>query len=202
MMSEGWSDFHRDLRREMFSEGLIMDVRSNRGGHTSQLVIEKLARRIIGWDVVRNAAPESYPMQAPRGPVVALCDETSGSDGDIVTAAIKIMKIGTVVGTRTWGGVIGIDGYQQLVDGTSMTVPTASFWFSELGWSVENYGVDPDVEILISPDDWRAGNDTQLREAVRLAMEALQREPAAAPPGTADRPSRRRPPLPPRPPAG
>ncbi len=202
MMSEGWSDFHRDLRHEMNREGLIMDVRSNRGGHTSQLIIEKLARRIIGWDVVRNQAPESYPMQAPRGPVVALADETSGSDGDIVTAAIKIMKIGPVVGARTWGGVIGIDGYQQLVDGTSMTVPTASFWFGDLGWGVENYGVDPDVEVLISPDDWGAGNDTQLREAVRLAMEALERDPAAAPPGTDDRPSRRRPPLPPRPSSG
>jgi tricorn protease len=199
MMSEGWSDFHRDLRREMNSEGLIVDVRANRGGHTSQLVIEKLARRIIGWDTVRNAAPESYPLQAPRGPVVALADETSGSDGDIVTAAIKILGIGPVVGARTWGGVIGISGWKDLVDGTQMTVPTAAFWFYELGWGVENYGVEPDVEVLISPDDWAAGNDTQLQTAVRMALEALGQRPAASAPDTADRPSRRRPALPPRP---
>ncbi len=200
MQSEGWSDFHRDLRREMHSEGLIVDVRANRGGHTSQLVVEKLARRIIGWDVVRNMAAESYPLQAPRGPVVGITDETAGSDGDIVTAAIKILGIGPVVGARTWGGVIGIEGWHHLVDGTLMTVPKASFWFAELGWGVENYGVEPDLEVLISPDDWAAGEDTQLQAAVRLALEALDQHPAATPPSTADRPSRRRPPLPPRPP--
>lgn len=202
MMSEGWSDFHRDLRGEMYKDGLIVDVRSNRGGHTSELIIEKIARRVIGWDVPRNERPSSYPQQAPRGPVVAIADEDAGSDGDIVTAAIKILGIGPVVGARTWGGVIGIAGFHELVDGTSMTFPKYSFWFSELGWGVENYGVDPDVEVLISPDDWAAGTDTQLEAAVALALRALEERPAAAPPGTADRPSRRRPPLPPRPAAG
>ncbi len=202
MVSEGWSDFHRDLRGEMENEALIIDVRANSGGHTSQLVVEKLARRVIGWDTVRYARAESYPSQAPRGPVVAIADEWAGSDGDIVTAAIRILNIGTVVGARTWGGVIGIFGWHQLVDGTSMTMPKASFWFSEFGWGVENYGVDPDVEVIMSPDDWASGTDVQLDRAVRLAMDALAGRPAAAPPSTADRPSRRRPALPPRPAAG
>ncbi len=85
MVSEGWSDFHRDLRGEMEKEALIVDVRANSGGHTSQLVVEKLARRVIGWDTVRHGRPQSYPVQAPRGPVVAVTDEWAGSDGDIVT---------------------------------------------------------------------------------------------------------------------
>lgn len=199
MVSEGWSDFHRDLRGEMENDALIVDVRANRGGHTSQLIVEKLARRIIGWDTVRNAKSESYPFQAPRGPVIAVADEWAGSDGDIVTAAIRTLKIGTVVGARTWGGVIGIDGWHELVDGTSITVPKYSFWFSEFGWGVENYGVDPDVEVVMSPDDWASGTDVQLERAVRLAMDALGDRPAAAPPSIADRPSRRRPALPPRP---
>jgi tricorn protease len=199
MVSEGWSDFHRDLRGEMEYEALIIDVRANRGGHTSQLVVEKLARRIIGWDLVRNAKSESYPVQAPRGPVVAVSDEFAGSDGDIVTAAIRTLKIGTVVGARTWGGVIGIEGWHQLVDGTSITMPKYSFWFSEFGWGVENYGVDPDVEVILSPDDWMAGRDMQLEHAVSLAMEQLAERPASAPPSADDRPSRRRPSLPPRP---
>jgi len=199
MVSEGWSDFHRDLRGEMEHEALIVDVRANSGGHTSQLVIEKLARRVIGWDTVRNARSESYPVQAPRGPVVAIADEWAGSDGDIVTAAIRILNIGTVIGARTWGGVIGIEGWHQLVDGTAMTMPKASFWFSELGWGVENHGVDPDIELLMSPDDWMSGTDVQLERAVRLAVDALSGRPAAAPPSTSDRPSRRRPALPPRP---
>jgi tricorn protease len=198
MVSRGWSDFHRDLRSEMLRDALIVDVRANRGGHTSQLVVEKLSRRIIGWKLPRRITPRSYPMQAPRGPVVAIADEAAGSDGDIVTAAIRELGIGPVVGTRTWGGVIGIDGFHELVDGTSMTVPKYGHWFSEYGWDVENYGVEPDVEVVMSPDDWAQEHDVQLQAAVSMALDALERSPAASPPGTADRPSRRRSSLPPR----
>jgi tricorn protease len=198
MQSRGWSDFHRDLRGEMRCDALIVDVRGNRGGSTSQLVLEKLTRRIVGWDVVRNAKPESYPGEAPRGPVIAIADEQSCSDGDIITGVLKIMEIGPVVGTRTWGGVIGIAGFHKLIDGTRMTAPKYSFWFSGFGWGVENYGVDPDVEVDISPDDWAAGRDPQLETAVTLALQRLETQPAATPPSTADRPSRRRPLLPPR----
>jgi tricorn protease len=198
MVSEGWADFHRDLRAEMTREALILDARGNRGGHTSQLIVEKLARRVIAWDVPRGLQPASYPVEAPRGPVVALADEFAGSDGDIVTQAIRTLELGPVVGTRTWGGVIGFDAWHELVDGTRMTVPRYAFWMEGPGWGVENYGVDPDVEVLNTPEDWAAGRDTQLETAVRLAAEALQATPAAAPPSLADRPSRRRPELPPR----
>jgi tricorn protease len=198
MVSEGWADFHRDLRSEMLRDALIVDVRGNTGGHTSQLVVEKLARRIIGWDVPRELAPSSYPEDAPRGPVVALANECSGSDGDIVTAAIKVLGLGPVVGTRTWGGVIGYDEPHELVDGTSLTVPRLAFWFEAYGWGVENYGVDPDVEVIPTPDDWAAGRDAQLETAVQLALATLHDRPAVRPPDPATRPSRRRPSLPPR----
>jgi tricorn protease len=198
MVSGGWADFHRDLRSEMRRDGLILDVRGNRGGHTSQLVVEKLARQIIAWDVPRGQRAESYPMDAPRGPMVTLTDEFAGSDGDIVTAAIKIRNLGPVVGARTWGGVIGINAPEQLVEGTLMTIPKYSFWFDELGWGVENYGVDPDVEVLVSPDDWAAGRDTQLETAISMALSALAERPPASPPDRSGRPSRVRPPLPPR----
>jgi tricorn protease len=198
MVSGGWADFHRDLRTEMLKDGLILDVRGNRGGHTSQLVIEKLGRQIIGWDLARGMQPESYPQDAPRGPMVALSDEWAGSDGDIVTAAIKLKNLGPVVGARTWGGVIGIDEGAVLVDGTAMTTPKYSFWFDDLGWGVENYGVDPDVEVLISPDDWAAGRDTQLERAVDMALAALAERPPVSAPDRSARPSRARPPLPPR----
>jgi tricorn protease len=199
MMSEGWADFHRDLRAEMTRDALILDARNNRGGHTSQLIVEKLARRVIAWEVPRNMRPGTYPTEAPRGPVVALADEFAGSDGDIVTQAIRTLALGPIVGARTWGGVIGIDGAHELVDGTHITVPRYAFWMDRVGWGVENHGVDPDVEVLITPDDWAAGADPQLETAIRLATEALAATPAAAPPPTADRPSRRRPALPPRP---
>ncbi|MFI6443595.1 PDZ domain-containing protein [Kitasatospora sp. NPDC050543] len=183
MVSAGWAQLHRDLRVEMAREGVIVDLRENRGGHTSQLVIEKLNRRLIGWDIMRDGVtPVPYPMDAPRGPVVALADEFSGSDGDIVNAAIQALGIGPVVGARTWGGVIGIDSRYSLVDGTGVTQPKYASWLEGYGWGLENHGVDPDVEVLIAPHDWAAGRDTQLAEGVRLALEALERNPAKTPP--------------------
>jgi len=199
MMGEGWAHFSRDLRVEMAQSALVVDVRSNRGGHVSELVIEKLARRIMGWDIPRWMTAATYPRDAPRGPMVALADENAGSDGDIVTAAIRILGLGPVVGTRTWGGVIGIESPFVLVDGTAMTVPRYAIWLDGFGWGVENHGVDPDVEVLISPQDWAEGRDVQLETAVRLAMEALETRPSATPPDTSDHPSKARPPLPPRP---
>jgi tricorn protease len=202
MMGEGWADFHRDLRLEMTHDALIVDVRGNRGGHVSELVVEKLARRVLGWDVPRGLIPATYPQDAPRGPVVALADEFAGSDGDIVTAAIRALRLGPVVGARTWGGVIGIDGMGEhvLVDGTAITVPRYAIWIDGFGWDLENRGAEPDVEVLNSPGDWAAGRDAQLEAAVRVALEALEARPAAAAPDTARRPSKRRPPLPSRPP--
>ena len=200
MVGEGWADLHRDLHTEMRFDALVMDVRGNGGGHISQLVVEKLSRRVIGWDEGRWIQPVSYPQDGRRGPVVTVADEFAGSDGDIVTAAIKLLGLGPVVGTRTWGGVIGIEGIpgHELVDGTHMTVPRYAFSFDEYGWSVENHGVDPDVEVLITPDDWAAGRDPQLETAVRLALEALEKQPPKIPADPATGPSKVRPPLPPR----
>jgi tricorn protease len=198
MVANGWAQLHRDLGRETAREGLIVDVRENRGGHLSQLVIEKLARRVIGWDLARHGQPTTYPLDAPRGPVVAVANEFSGSDGDIVTAAFQRVGIGPVVGTRTWGGVVGIDSRYGLVDGTSVTQPRYSFWFDSVGWAVENGGVSPDVEVVMTPDDHVAGRDPQLERAVGLALAALDERPAAAPPDVATRPPRGRTPLPPR----
>ena len=103
MMSPGWAQLHRDLRLEMTRDGIILDLRDNGGGHTSQLVVEKFARRVIGWGRGRGYEPESYPVDAPRGPVVAVADEQAGSDGDIATAAIKTLGIGPVVGNAYLG---------------------------------------------------------------------------------------------------
>ncbi|GHE57658.1 S41 family peptidase [Streptomyces griseoaurantiacus] len=182
MVGSGWAQLHRDLRVEVAREGLVVDVRENRGGHTSQLVVEKLARRIVGWDLPRGMRPSSYPEDAPRGPVVAVANEFSGSDGDIVNAAIKALGIGPVVGTRTWGGVVGIDNRYQLVDGTAVTQPKYAFWLEGYEWGVENHGVDPDVEVVMAPQDHAAGRDPQLDEAIRLALAALEETPAKQPP--------------------
>ncbi|MFF0049326.1 MULTISPECIES: S41 family peptidase [unclassified Streptomyces] len=183
MVGSGWAQLHRDLRVEVAREGLVVDVRENRGGHTSQLVVEKLARRIVGWDLPRGMQPYSYPGDAPRGPVVAVANEFSGSDGDIVNAAIKALGIGPVVGTRTWGGVVGIDSRYRLVDGTLVTQPKYAFWLEGYGWGVENHGVDPDVEVVMTPQDHALGRDPQLDAAIRIALEGLAESPAKTAPG-------------------
>ncbi len=198
MMGEGWAHFHRDLRTEMGRDGLIFDVRGNSGGHISQLVVEKLARRVIAWGTGRWLQPETYPLEARRGPLVTVADEFAGSDGNIVTAAVRMLGLGPVVGVRTWGGVVGIEGYQSLIDGTSITVPRFAFSFEDYGWGVENHGVDPDVEVLNTPDDQAAGRDVQLETAIQLALEALDKQPPPVPPDTATGPVKARPPLPPR----
>ncbi|MBK3559241.1 PDZ domain-containing protein [Streptomyces sp. MBT56] len=194
----GWAQFNRDLRLEVSRPALIVDVRGNAGGHISELVVEKLTRKILGWDLTRNAQAVSYASNAPRGPVVALADEATSSDGDMITAAFRLLKMGPVVGQRTWGGVVGMTGRHRLGDGTSITVPMNAAWFDTYGWSVENHGVEPDVEALRTPLDWAEGRYAVLDDAVRLALDLLAAHPAATPPSYDTAPNLRRPPLPPR----
>ncbi|MFI9254553.1 S41 family peptidase [Streptomyces sp. NPDC053069] len=198
MGGSGWAQFNRDLRMEVSRPALIVDVRGNAGGHISELVIEKLTRTILGWDLTRDAQPVSYTSNAPRGPVVALADEATSSDGDMITAAFKLLKLGPVVGQRTWGGVVGMTGRHRLGDGTVITVPMNAAWFDAYGWSVENHGVAPDLEILRTPLDWAEGRHAQLDDAVQLALELLESNPAAVPPDYSEVPDRSRPKLPPR----
>ncbi|MER6128199.1 S41 family peptidase [Streptomyces sp. NPDC001795] len=198
MGGSGWAQFNRDLRMEVSRPALIVDVRGNAGGNISELVIEKLTRKILGWDLTRNAQPVSYTSNAPRGPIVALADEATSSDGDMITAAIKLLKLGPVVGSRTWGGVVGMTGRHRLGDGTVITVPMNAAWFESYGWSVENHGVAPDLEILRTPLDWAEGRHKQLDDAVELALDLLRTHPTATPPDHSGIPNRARPKLPPR----
>ncbi|QCD56426.1 S41 family peptidase [Streptomyces hawaiiensis] len=198
MGGSGWAQFNRDLRMEVSRPALIVDVRGNAGGHISELVIETLSRTILGWDLTRDAQPVSYTSNAPRGPVVALADEATSSDGDMITAAFKLLKLGPVVGQRTWGGVVGMTGRHELGDGTVITVPMNAAWFDAYGWSVENQGVTPDIDVLRTPLDWAEGRHAQLTDAVELALGLLETDPPATPPNYGDVPDRSRPKLPPR----
>ncbi|KIF74865.1 peptidase S41 [Streptomyces sp. 150FB] len=199
MGGSGWAQFNRDLRLEVSRPALIVDVRGNAGGHISELVVEKLTRRILGWDLTRNAQPVSYASNSPRGPVVALADEATSSDGDMITAAFRLLGLGPVVGQRTWGGVVGVTGRHRLGDGTVITVPMNAAWFDAYGWSVENHGVEPDIEALRTPLDWAEGRHAQLDDAVWVALDLLAAHPASVPPpGYGAVPDLRRPELPPR----
>ena len=164
----GFSEFHRGYLSEFNRDALVVDVRYNRGGHVSPLLLEKLARKRIGYDISRFNPPEPYPKESVSGPMVALTNQFAGSDGDIFSHAFKLYKLGPLVGKRTWGGVVGINPYHRLVDGTITTQPEFSFWFVDVGWKVENYGTDPDYDVDIAPHDERSGVDPQMEKALEL----------------------------------
>lgn len=171
----GFSEFHRGYLNEFDRAGLIVDVRYNRGGHVSPLLLEKLARKRVGYDISRYSnKPVPYPPESVAGPIVAITNQFAGSDGDIFSHCFKLYKLGPLVGKRTWGGVIGINPYHYLVDGTITTQPEFSFWFKDVGWSVENYGTDPDYDVDIAPHDYRDGKDPQMEFALRLVTQAAE----------------------------
>lgn len=199
MVARGWAQLHRDLDRETARDGLIIDVRRNRGGHTSQLVAELIGRKVTAWSLPRGEQPGTYPAHAPRGPVVILTDEFAGSDGDIITQVAKLRGIGPVIGTRTWGGVVGIDGRFKLADGTGVTQPRYAFWMTGgVEWAVENYGVDPDIEVPFPPHAYAAQEDPQLEHAVGILREMLEELPTDVPPERKNYPKLVPAPLPPR----
>ncbi len=199
MGPRGFAEFHRGYLAEIDKDALIVDVRFNGGGHVSALILEKLARRRLGYDVQRWGGIAPYPPESVAGPLVALTNEYAGSDGDIFCHSFKLLGLGPLIGKRTWGGVIGIWPRHALVDGTVTTQPEFSFWFQDVGWNVENYGTDPDIEVDITPQDHQAGRDTQLERAIQEILRLLEEKPPLRPPDLRTRPSRALPKLPPRP---
>lgn len=193
----GYAEFHRGYLAEVDRDALIVDVRYNAGGNVSQLLLEKLARRRLGYDLSRWGGLSSYPADSVAGPLVAITNEHAGSDGDIFCHSFKLMKLGPLIGKRTWGGVVGISPHHTLVDGTVTTQPEYSFWFKDVGWNIENHGTEPDIEVDITPQDYHEGRDPQIERAISEILRLLADQPIVKP-DVATRPSRALPKLPPR----
>lgn len=181
MGANGYAEFHRYFLAELDYDGLIVDVRHNGGGHVSGILIGKLARKRLGYDLTRWMGTSPYPSEAASGPMVAITNEYAGSDGDIFSHAFKLMGLGKLIGRRTWGGVIGIWPRNWLVDGTITTQPEFSFWFKDVGWGVENYGTEPDIEVDITPGEYVRGIDTQLDRAIDEVLKAMAQQPPLKP---------------------
>ena len=177
----GYAEFHRYYIQEVDNDGLLIDVRFNGGGHVSQLLLEKLLRKRIGYGMPRWGSPDSYPEDAPRGPMVALTNEYAGSDGDIFSHAFKLYGLGPLLGKRTWGGVVGIWPRASLVDGTVTTQAEYATWFNDVGWGVENYGTDPDIDVEILPQDYAAGRDPQIERAIKETLKLVRSGPRRDP---------------------
>ncbi len=174
MGPQGYEEFYRQFLGARSAQGLIIDVRFNGGGHISPLILRILAQKVLGYELTRWNGIQRFPDTAFDGPIVALTNEHAGSDGDIFCHSFKLLKIGPLIGKRTWGGVIGIDNKYQLKDRGITTQPEYGFWFKDVGFAVENYGTDPDIEVEITPDDYRAGTDPHLQRAISEALRLLE----------------------------
>ncbi|HUR50302.1 MAG TPA: PDZ domain-containing protein [Acidimicrobiales bacterium] len=175
MGNPGFAEFHRAFYAELGRDALIVDVRFNEGGYVSTLLLEKLLRRRLGWMEYRWQGAQPYPRQAVSGLIVGLCNEYTGSDGDLFSHAFRMHDIGPLVGTRTWGGVIGIDVKELHADGTLTAQPELAHWFPDVGWDLEGTGAEPTHPVDVQPTDEAAGLDRQLEEALRLVAKDLKR---------------------------
>ncbi|WNI18967.1 S41 family peptidase [Actinacidiphila sp. ITFR-21] len=181
MFESGWAEFLRGFLVEYDREALIVDVRFNGGGFISPLVLERLSRRRRGYEFGRWNGALPYPAEAPRGPMVALVNEHTGSDGDIFAHMFRQTGLGPLVGSRTWGGVIAAEPRFPLADGTLTTQPEYVYDFDGVGGGLENRGVEPDVPVGIAPHDHLLGLDTQLARAVEVALDELTARPPHTP---------------------
>ena len=177
MFARGFAEFCRGYV-EFDRPGLIIDVRWNGGGHISSLVLEKLALRRVGYRYSRWKQAQPYPVKSPAGPMVALANSYTGSDAEKFCHAFQLLELGPVIGTRTWGGTIGIDESRQLVDGTIVNQPECLNWFSDVGGYLENHGVEPDIEVEIVPGDEL---DTQLDRAINECFRLIERSTSLKP---------------------
>ncbi len=181
---DGQTELRRMFVPQIGKAALIIDERFNNGGQIPTRFIEMLNRPMTNYWGVRDGKDWQWPPVAHVGPKVMLANEWSGSGGDCFPYYFKKAKLGPVIGTRTWGGLIGISGAPQLIDGGVVTVPTFSFYDTDGEWAVENYGVDPDIEVIDDPSLMVDGGDPQLDAAIDEALRLL----AAAPPAHPRRP--------------
>ena len=182
MGGNGLSEFVRQYYPQIRKAGLIVDVRNNGGGFVSQMIIERLRRVLAGMGNSRNAGVYTYPAQVFYGPMACLINHYSASDGDIFPYYFKKYGLGPLIGTRTWGGVVGIRGYSQLIDGGYVTRPEFGEYTLDGRWAIEGHGVDPDIEVDNRDDLVVQGHDPQLEKAIEVLLKEIEQNPRTLPP--------------------
>ena len=182
MGAQGIQEFVKWFYGQVRKEGLVIDVRGNGGGNVSQMLIERLGRRILGTTFARTYdTPGTYPAVAFHGHLVCILDEDSASDGDIFPYRFREAGLGPLIGKRSWGGVIGITSHGPLLDGGSVNVPQFGTNGADGSWVVENVGVEPDIEVENDPRSVIAGRDPQLERAVEEVLRMMREDPKALP---------------------
>ena len=173
-------DGQKELARQFYAqwnkEGLIIDERFNNGGQIPDRFIELLDRKPLAYWSVRDGKNWQWPPVANFGSMAMLANGWSGSGGDAFPDYFQKAGLGPVIGTRTWGGLIGISGSPSLIDGGSVTVPTFRMYNPDGTWFKEGYGVEPDIEVPEDPSELAKGNDTQLKAAIKQVMESIKKK--------------------------
>lgn len=187
MGADGIAEFAKWYYGQVRKQGLVIDDRNNGGGNVSQMILERLRRVLTATGYSRNNEfVETYPQVVFTGPMACLINENSASDGDIFPWMFQTLKLGPVIGKRSWGGVVGITDRGPLIDGGTVNVPEFGHANARGEWAVEGHGVDPDIVVENDPASVLAGRDPQLERAVEEVRKALAQNPGGLPRRPAD----------------
>jgi len=173
----GYTNFNRYFFAQVGKEAAILDERYNHGGDLADYIIDHLRRPLMSLTTSREGHDFSSPGGAIYGPKVMIVNEFAGSGGDAMPWYFRKAGIGPLVGNRTWGGLVGIYDYPQLIDGGAVTAPRVAIYGLKGDWEVENHGITPDVEVDLDPALVRQGHDPQLEKAVEVILEELKKNP-------------------------
>ncbi len=173
----GFTNFNRYYFAQVGKQGAVIDERYNGGGLIADYIIDYMRRPLMGYFAARDGADYITPVGSIYGPKVMIINEYAGSGGDMMPWLFRAAGIGPLLGRRTWGGLVGMAGAAPLMDGGFTGAPQSGFWNPNGTWDVENYGVDPDIEVENDPASLKAGRDPQLEKAVQVCLELLAKNP-------------------------
>jgi tricorn protease len=177
----GYTNFNRFYYAQVGKQGAVIDERYNHGGQIADYIIDQLKRPLRNCAISREGEKFCSPLAQIYGPKTMVINEMSGSGGDALPWMFKQDGVGPLVGTRTWGGLVGIYGYPRLMDGGGVTAPRVAIYGLHGEWEVENHGIAPDIEVENDPASVAAGHDRQLEQAVQVTLEALKKNPVVLP---------------------
>jgi tricorn protease len=173
----GYTYFTRYYYAQQNKDGAVIDERYNQGGMVADYIVSELDRKLMGFFAMRDGQPSTSPIAGIFGPKVMIINESAGSGGDALPYMFRQRKLGPLVGTRTWGGLVGTLGFPPTIDGGGITAPNLAFYNLKGEWDVENIGVAPDIEVEYTPAEVIKGRDPQLERAVAEAMKLLEKNP-------------------------
>ena len=178
---QGYRHFTRYFFAQTDKEAAVIDERYNQGGMLADYVIDALKRQPMSYVTSRGGEDFHEPVGLIQGPKAMLINESAGSGGDAMPWYFRRAGVGKLVGTRTWGGLVGISDYPPLMDGGMVTAPRMAIYGLQGDWEVENVGIAPDIEVVLDPQAWRQGHDSQLERAVQTVLKELEQHPLAQP---------------------